>query len=165
MKKQILYLITIFLMTCGLNSCFSSKSPEENSKSEVSSSQNADAASTTSTSSAKESSAPENPNKELSISAGLTQQQVNTVVQGNSQEIRQCYEKFLKKKKTASGQVTLKLIIDANGRVASAKISDAKVGDKKMKQCIVKNIKRWTFPKPREVDSVNITYPIVLSPN
>ena len=161
--KLAIFSCVVGLFVLVFVSCFSSKK-EEDSKSEMAATNTVPSTSEKNTAT-KEQGPPENPNKELKISDGLTQQQVNTVFQDNSQEIRQCYEKYLKKKKNASGQITINLVVNADGRVATTKIVSSKVGDKKMKQCVVKNIKRWSFPKPREVESVSVTYPIVLNPN
>ena len=53
--------------------------------------------------------------------------------------------------------------LGSNGKVASARLGDSELPNE-VGQCMVKAVKRWTFPKPRGGGVVSVVYPIVLEP-
>lgn len=61
---------------------------------------------------------------------------------------RFCYERQLQGNKTLQGSVTLAFTIGLSGSVSSARISGGTLKDKKVHQCILKQVKKISFKKP-----------------
>jgi hypothetical protein len=77
--------------------------------------------------------------------------------------IRRCYERELMKgKKKLSGKITAQWNIKPNGRVSGARIKVNTLGSPKVAKCVLKEIKRIRFPKPKG-GSVEIVYPFIFA--
>jgi TonB family protein len=85
------------------------------------------------------------------------------ILRAHLAEVRTCHEKGLKTKPSLAGRVDIHFVIDGKGKVASAEVEDNTLGDSVVANCIVKAVKRWTFPKPPGGEDVSVTYPFELS--
>ena len=73
-------------------------------------------------------------------------------------QIRACYEKELKLNPDIAGKVTAYWLIDTSGAAQSVEITTNSTNNASLAACMVKVIKRITFPAPEddiEVDGYN----------
>ena len=88
---------------------------------------------------------------------------VQRVVKARAAGVRFCYEKQLLRNGDLAGKLTMTWRIGPNGRVEQAYVSDDRLGNRKLAQCVTKQVRRWRFPKPREGAACLIQYPFVFS--
>ncbi len=111
-------------------------------------------------SSAGYSSATEDPK----VSDGLTTNEVQSVVKTNLNKVRHCYEQVLAKTPKAKGKLTVDFTIAGTGKVGGSKVSNDTVGDKGLDECVLKTVNTWTFPKPKDGKTVEVSYPFQFDP-
>ena len=70
------------------------------------------------------------------------------VVRRRSGAIRSCYQRRLQVKPTLSGKITARWQIAQSGRVASASTVQDTIRDGAVTQCIMRVLRRMTFPRP-----------------
>jgi outer membrane biosynthesis protein TonB len=76
--------------------------------------------------------------------------------------IRNCYEKELLVKPTLKGTLTVKFVINGQGRLDSVKASGLK--DRRVASCVEAAIKSIQFPKPKGGGKVTVRYPFAFKP-
>jgi hypothetical protein len=79
----------------------------------------------------------------------------------HSTQVRACYERQLKGNPTLAGKLTLRLAIDAEGRVQNVSLANDTFTDPWVGQCALSAAQRWTFPPGNEVELV---YPFIFRP-
>lgn len=99
------------------------------------------------------------------VSGGLNQSEVSAVMRTNNNQIRNCYEKTLKRNPRAVGKVKIQMIVGANGRIISLSQMQNTVGDSALVDCIISRIRTWSFPLPRGGQKVTVNYPWVFRPS
>lgn len=85
---------------------------------------------------------------------------INRVVRAHQGGIRFCFERELQRDPKLSGKVTVTWKINLAGRVNFARIEKSSLGSPRVEGCMLKNIRRWIFPKPQGGICV-INYPFV----
>jgi hypothetical protein len=70
------------------------------------------------------------------------------LVQQNSGQIRDCYERSLTRNPALSGKVVVSLVVQLDGRPSSVSISESSIPDRLFTQCIVTRVGTWLFPRP-----------------
>lgn len=85
---------------------------------------------------------------------------VKKTVQRNFGQLTYCYEQRLRQNPSLAGRVEIEWYVNG-GRVTSAEVFANTTGDSELGQCIVKKIKRWSFPS--EVQG-EILYPFIFKP-
>ena len=70
------------------------------------------------------------------------------VVRRRANSIRACYEQRLQVNPNLKGKVTARWTIALSGRVSSAGIASSSLGDSAVTNCIMRVIRRMSFPKP-----------------
>lgn len=103
------------------------------------------------------------PKEGFSVSGDLPGEVVRRIVRSRTNEVRLCYSMSLRSFPKAKGTATFAWTIDAEGKVSSAEKISSTVRDKKLPPCIVKAIKRWKFPKPKDGASVSVKFPFEFS--
>lgn len=93
-----------------------------------------------------------------SVSGFLSADQIRRVVRANQAAIRYCYEVEVQRQPNLRGQVTVGFRINATGNVSTARIASSSLGSSGVEGCIVRQIRRWRFPRP-DGGEVNVTYP------
>lgn len=96
------------------------------------------------------------------VSGGLAAEVIKRVVRRNVNQVRYCYEKALVNNPGLAGKVTVKFVIDREGKVVSATAADNTVGDATVASCITNRFMSWTFPKPAD-GIVTVTYPFTFA--
>ncbi|MCP4499454.1 MAG: FHA domain-containing protein [Deltaproteobacteria bacterium] len=91
----------------------------------------------------------------------LSRAEIQRVVGRYLSKIKHCYEKELNKNPNLSGKIVGSWTIGGAGSVVAARASQNTMNNKTIGSCIVKNIKRMRFPRPKGGGSVFVTYPFV----
>ncbi len=73
--------------------------------------------------------------------------------------IKACYQKGLQANPGLQGKVKVMFLIQPNGKVAGAKISDSGLNSPAVESCILRNIKVWRFPRAKGGGSTKVIYP------
>lgn len=95
--------------------------------------------------------------------SGLDRDQIIAVINKNRGQITYCYEQALKASPTTRGTVGIKFVINPEGRVSRATISESNVNDSKLESCMVAKLRSWPFPKPVGNVNVDVFYPFHLA--
>jgi TonB family protein len=80
---------------------------------------------------------------------------VHRVVRAHTGAVKYCYEKELISKPDIAGKVTTHFVIDKNGVVTEATITDSTLGDAAVEECLLRQIRSWHFP----ARATSVTYP------
>lgn len=85
----------------------------------------------------------------------------------NNASIQSCYKKVLKKNKTLKGLVRLNFEIGNKGKVIKARINKktSPLYYKPLNNCLLAQLKTYTFPEPSKNQVVNVTYPLRFGKN
>mgnify|MGYP000070664532 CR=1 FL=1 len=78
----------------------------------------------------------------------LAAEDVRSVIRRHRYEVKSCHKKGLKANPGAKGSLTLDVVVSETGSVTSAKVRSSQLDDKAIEGCVVKKVKRWTFPVP-----------------
>ena len=97
------------------------------------------------------------------INGRILPETIQAIVRGNFDEMRRCYENGLRPSPNLQGRLTIKFVIDVEGKVTSAVDAGSDLPDREVIQCVADEFKRLRFPKP-EGGSVTVVYPIIFSP-
>jgi outer membrane biosynthesis protein TonB len=104
------------------------------------------------------------PPGDPTYSGGLTAQEIMAVIRAHLNEIRHCYEQLLQRSPSASGKIAVSFVIGLSGGVTRVGVQEATLNDSVMRGCVTGRIQRWTFPKPRGGQPVDVSYPFVFNP-
>jgi TonB family protein len=72
-------------------------------------------------------------------------------------QIKACYEEQLKANPDLGGKVEVIWTVNPDGSVSGVKVENNSTGNQALADCIVRRIKRWSFPE--QEDEFEITYP------
>lgn len=89
---------------------------------------------------------------------------IQTNVRESYGTLRQCYESALARWRDASGKVQIRFIIDNDGNVPRARVSDNTLGDCEAVRCIRDAYLKLKFPRPESVGVITVVYPIQFQP-
>lgn len=87
---------------------------------------------------------------------------IRRIVRRHINEVRYCYERYLVKHPNAGGTVRLRFVIDAQGKVISARAQSSTFEHDDVPLCLAHQVRRWLFPAPR--GTVNVVYPFTFRP-
>ena len=96
------------------------------------------------------------------IDGAVDSSSISQVVRRNQAAIRRCYERELNANPNLRGKVSVTIIINEQGRIQMADISEDTVGDAAVRKCILGVVNRWRFPKP-DGGPASVTVPFVFS--
>ncbi len=96
------------------------------------------------------------------IDGAVDSSSISQVVRRNQAAIRRCYERELNANPDLRGKVAVTIIINEQGRIQMADISEDTVGSPAVSKCIVGVVNRWRFPRP-EGGPASVTIPFVFS--
>jgi hypothetical protein len=77
--------------------------------------------------------------------------------------MRLCYENGLRNCPNLNARVSVRFVIDRNGRAVKVRDEGSDLPDQTVVQCVVKAIDGVAFPKPQGGE-VTVVYPIIFSP-
>ncbi len=88
-------------------------------------------------------------------------EQVRRVVLRNLGQVRHCYEQALEQHAGASGRVSVRWVIGADGQVLAAGVAANDTGVASLGDCVAGAVRRWQFPAPSG-GVVTVNYPFTL---
>jgi Ca-activated chloride channel family protein len=98
------------------------------------------------------------------VNGRLPPEQIQAKVRSNFGKLRMCYEEGLGRDPSLTGRVTVRFVIDREGKVSKVAAGpDTSLPDQTVVDCVVGHFAHLTFPKP-EGGIVSVTYPIQFSP-
>ncbi len=94
----------------------------------------------------------------------LPQDQIQRVVRERFDVFRECYEAGLARNPNLEGRVSIRFVIDREGRVQLAEpTADTNLPAPSVVACVLKGYRSLTFPKPVG-GIVTVVYPIIFNP-
>lgn len=96
---------------------------------------------------------------EATTTGGLSRELVQRTIRRNLNQVRFCYEQGLQRRPDLEGRVSVRFMIGADGRVASASIADSSGTLDSVGQCAADSVRRWTFASSD--GPTLVTYPFV----
>jgi len=109
--------------------------------------------------------------RDVSIQAGtaavvgsIDKELIRKVIQEHASQIRYCYEQELQRDPKLEGKVSIRWVINADGRVANPQVDSGSttLGSDRVHRCMMDRIASWEFPKPKGGGIAVITYPWIL---
>lgn len=98
------------------------------------------------------------------VSGFLSREQINRVVQANRAAIKYCFESALQHEPRLSGKLDAAWRIDRSGAVSTVRVAKSTLNSPKVEGCVLRQIKRWQFPKP-DGGEVDVVYPFIFRGN
>lgn len=93
-------------------------------------------------------------------SKGMSKSEIARVIRRKWNAFRRCYEDVMQKHPKAwDTLILIRWIINSKGRVSAASVVKATGNSDTLEQCLVREIKKLKFPKPRSCGVVVVTYP------
>lgn len=85
------------------------------------------------------------------VEGGLSQEQVQAVIDKEFDPIRKCFDKSLARADQidTSGAIVVRWVVGVKGDVAEAELEGTRFGDEETERCIVEQVEGWTFPPPK----------------
>ncbi len=96
------------------------------------------------------------------VRGSLSKEVIRRVVRRHINEVKFCYEQQLNSRPDLQGRVTTKFVISPTGSVQSAMVSASTLSNQEVESCIVRAVRRWTFPAPDGGGVVVVNYPFLL---
>jgi TonB family protein len=96
------------------------------------------------------------------VRGSLSKEVIRRVVHRHINEVKFCYEQQLNARPDLSGRVTTRFVISPTGSVQSAMVANSSLRNEAVESCIVRAVRRWTFPAPDGGGVVVVNYPFML---
>lgn len=96
------------------------------------------------------------------ITDGLRRADVKRVVRRRAREAKFCFERAVTQHPQLAGTLTIQWTILPDGAVGKVRLVEDGLKIDAVGRCIMRVIKRWTFPRPDASGSVQVTYPFTL---
>ena len=96
------------------------------------------------------------------VRGSLSKEVIRRVVRRHINEVKFCYEQQLNSRPDLQGRVTTKFVISPTGSVQSAMVGSSSLRNEAVESCIVRAVRRWTFPAPDGGGVVVVNYPFLL---
>jgi TonB family protein len=96
------------------------------------------------------------------VRGSLSKEVIRRVVRRHINEVKFCYEQQLNARPDLSGRVTTRFVISPTGSVQSAMVANSSLRNEAVESCIVRAVRRWTFPAPDGGGVVVVNYPFLL---
>jgi hypothetical protein len=97
------------------------------------------------------------------VNGRIPPERIQATVRASFAGIRTCYEQGLRASPSLQGRITIKFVIDLEGRVTSTVDAGSDLPDREIVQCVADAFKKLRFPKP-EGGIVTVVYPLVFNP-
>jgi len=99
----------------------------------------------------------------LSGKGKVSEAAVERAIKKKLSKLRYCYEKALFKNSNLAGLIKIQWVIKPNGKVPSGKIVSSELNNGKLHRCLIKEIKKIRFPKPKG-GNATVQYPFQFNP-
>ncbi len=100
--------------------------------------------------------------RRLVAKGSISREEVARVINKHLKQVQYCYEKVLLKDPGLSGKLVIEWTINTSGSVGRVKQKISTLRNPKVASCIIGNLKRWRFPKPRG-GNVIVSYPFIFN--
>lgn len=94
------------------------------------------------------------------VSGYLSAEQINRVVRANQAALRYCYESEVQRQRGLKGKVIVQWRVDRGGLVPTARVASTTLNNSGVEGCIVRQVRKWHFPKP-DGGEVSVMYPFI----
>lgn len=94
---------------------------------------------------------------------GLTHAQILKVVRSRQSAIKTCYERQLQRSKGLGGKIVIRWKIAADGTVSGARVRTTTMHNGRVEDCIVRQISRLKFPKPKGGVTALVNFPFIFA--
>lgn len=94
------------------------------------------------------------------VSGYLSPEQIERVVRANQAALRYCYETELQRQRSLKGKLTIQWRVDRAGLVPYARVTSSTLNNAGVEGCVVRQIKKWRFPKP-DGGEVSVQFPFL----
>ncbi|HKA88458.1 MAG TPA: AgmX/PglI C-terminal domain-containing protein [Haliangiales bacterium] len=94
---------------------------------------------------------------------GLTPEQVRKVVEAHRAAIQYCFDKELQRNTKLSGKVVVYWRIEPAGAVSASRIQSSTVGSPDVEGCLVRTVRKWSFPAAANGQTTDVRFPFVFS--
>lgn len=94
---------------------------------------------------------------------GLTAAQINKVVFSRKNAIKTCYQRELQRSQGLGGKIVIHWEINSAGAVTRANVSKTTMHNGRVEDCIVRQVLRMQFPKPKGGSKAVVNYPFVFA--
>lgn len=84
------------------------------------------------------------------IEGTMNENAVNTTIRRGKAAITSCYQRALKRSPQLSGKLSIRISINAMGRVTRVEIEADSIGDSQVATCIKTYVQGWRFPPPED---------------
>jgi len=98
----------------------------------------------------------------ITLNGRLPSEVIQRIVRQNFGRFRLCYENGLRNNPSLQGRVSVRFVIDRDGRVSNASNGDSDLPNASVVECVVRAYYDLSFPKP-DGGIVSVVYPIVFS--
>ncbi len=99
--------------------------------------------------------------EETDVTGGLDRQVIADYIQTQLGSILFCYERQLSANPNLFGKVSVKFSIKGDGLIESSTVSETTLRSKAVESCLLSQINKWKFPKPKNGTTVVVTYPFM----
>jgi outer membrane biosynthesis protein TonB len=93
----------------------------------------------------------------------LARPALQTVIDNNRAQVRNCYERRLKVNNVLQGDLKLKIKVGSNGQIAAAAVAGS-LKDNEVFGCVRALAQKWTFPPPTGGGCAVVQVPFQFSP-
>ena len=93
----------------------------------------------------------------------LTRSALQSVIDNNRAQVRNCYERRLKVNNVLQGDLKLKIKVGSNGQIAAAAVAGT-LKDNEVFGCVRALAQKWTFPPPTGGGCAVVQVPFQFSP-
>jgi TonB family protein len=94
------------------------------------------------------------------VSGYLSAEQINRVVRANQAALRYCYETEVQRQRSLRGKVVVQWRVNTSGAVSTARVASSTLNSASVEGCILRQVKKWRFPKP-DGGEVAVMYPFI----
>jgi len=95
------------------------------------------------------------------VKGGLSRDVIESIIRRRQYRIRLCYERQLNFNPKLAGKISLHFVIGGKGNVVKANVSEDTMKNEAVRNCVLDEVKSWTFPPPEGGTLVNVDYPFV----
>jgi hypothetical protein len=94
------------------------------------------------------------------VDGGLSKDIIHRVVRAHQAGIKYCYETELVRLPKLAGKIVVMWRIDLEGKVVQPRLRTTTMNNPAVEACLVRQISRWQFPKPKDT-MVEVNYPFL----
>ncbi|MBK9294695.1 MAG: AgmX/PglI C-terminal domain-containing protein [Oligoflexia bacterium] len=95
------------------------------------------------------------------VRGGLSKDVIEAIIRRRQHRIRLCYERQLNFNPKLAGKISVRFVIGKNGEVLKADSIEDTMKSEPVRQCVLTEVKTWTFPHPEGGTLVDVDYPFV----